>query len=121
MSVSLTLDDCRALAIENNINIATSQRNVDMAREQKSEAFTNYFPNISAMGAAAWFNEDLVMPRLDNFKFAGATAIQPLFMGGQILHANKLATIGIEAGEIQQEQQSDQVALTAETYFWNIV
>lgn len=45
-----TLDDCRSMALQNNLKLKNSQLDVDMAIQGKKEAFTGYFPTISAGG-----------------------------------------------------------------------
>ena len=116
----LTLDECRSLALENNVAVRNAERGVQSAREQKREAFTGYFPTVSAVGAAAWFNED-VLSMVDRLTVAGVTAVLPVFAGGRIVNGNKLASLGLDVSRIQWEQQQDEVCLTAEKYFWTIV
>lgn len=47
----LTLDSCRTLAITNNKELLISGEKIKAAHYQKKAAFTNYFPEISAMGS----------------------------------------------------------------------
>ena len=53
--------------------------------------------------------------------FGSVSAIQPVFMGGQIINGNKLAKVGVEASEIKLEASEDQVELTTEQYYWQMV
>ena len=53
--------------------------------------------------------------------YGSVSAIQPVFMGGQIINGNKLAKVGIEASELQMEVSVDQVELTTEQYYWKVV
>ncbi len=46
----LTLDSCRALAIANNKELLISGEKIHAAHYQRKAAFTNYLPDISAMG-----------------------------------------------------------------------
>ncbi len=46
----LTLDSCRALAIQNNKNLKIAKEKTNAAHYQRKAAFTNYFPEISATG-----------------------------------------------------------------------
>lgn len=43
-----TLDSCLSLALQHNIDIKNKLLSIDMAKQTKKEAFTNYFPMISA-------------------------------------------------------------------------
>ena len=47
----LSLDSCRALAISNNKDLQIAGEKINAAHYQKKAAFTNYFPEISAMGS----------------------------------------------------------------------
>jgi len=48
----------------------------------------------------------------------GALAVQPIYMGGRIVNANKLAKVGIEAAELQAEVSERDVLENVEsTYF----
>ena len=46
----LTLEQVKACAPAHNINIRTADNAILQAREQKKEAYTNYFPQVSAVG-----------------------------------------------------------------------
>lgn len=58
-----TLQQLKDSALHNNIAIRTARYNIDAAIQQRREAFTKYFPNVSATGA--WFNADKGMARMD--------------------------------------------------------
>ena len=49
-----TLEQIKDSALQNNIAIRSAKYNVEAAQEQRKEAFTRYFPNISGNGL--WFN-----------------------------------------------------------------
>ena len=51
---SYTLEQIKDSAFQNNIAIRNAQHNIDAAKEQRKEAFTKYFPNVS--GTGLWFN-----------------------------------------------------------------
>lgn len=48
--VSLTLEQCREMALQNNSSIIGAALDVKAAEFQKKEAFAEYFPRVSAMG-----------------------------------------------------------------------
>ena len=58
---------------------------------------------------------------MKNGVFGSVSAIQPVFMGGQIINGNKLAKAGVEVSEIQLEASEDQVELSTEQYYWQVV
>lgn len=125
-----TLEECRTLAIENNINIKNATIAVQSAKHEQKKAFTNYFPNISATGMGFNANKGLLqmdlgpgmnMSLIKNGILGGVTFTQPIFAGGQIINGNRLAGLGVEISEIQQEQTHDEVLLTLEKYYWQVV
>ena len=48
--IALTLDSCRALAMENNKEVLIGQEKIKAAHYQNKAAFTNYLPKLSATG-----------------------------------------------------------------------
>lgn len=127
---SYTLEQCRQLALEHNARIKNAKNGIAGAEETKKEAFTNYFPTVSATGMG--FNADkgtaqmalapgMELSMLKNGIMGGVTAVQPVFAGGQIVNGNKLAKLGVEVSHLQLEQSQNEVELTAEQYFWQVV
>ena len=49
-----TLEQIKDSALHNNIAIRSAKYNIDAAKQQRKEAFTKYFPNVS--GTGLWFN-----------------------------------------------------------------
>lgn len=127
---NLSLADCRRMAIDNNAKVKISRANTQAATEVKREAYTHYFPTVEAQGLAFWANKPVLSYNFDNiFSLgimkkgynAGVYAMQPVFAGGRIINGNKLAQVGVEAGRLEEESAVDEVALTAEKYYWDIV
>ena len=58
-----TLQQLKDSALHNNIAVRTARNNIEAARQQRQEAFTKYFPNVS--GTGAWFNANKGMARMD--------------------------------------------------------
>ena len=49
-----TLQQLKDSALQNNIALRTARHDMENARQQRKEAFTKYFPNVS--GTGLWFN-----------------------------------------------------------------
>ena len=49
-----TLQQLKDSALHNNIAVRHARHSIEAAQQQRKEAFTKFFPNISGMGA--WFN-----------------------------------------------------------------
>ena len=56
----LTLEECKLLAAENNADIKVAKGNVTASQHQEKEAFTNYFPQVSATGFLFKSSDDMV-------------------------------------------------------------
>ena len=124
-----TLEECRQMALEQNAKMKVAANKTQMAKQEKHEAVTNFFPSISLTGGAMKADDGLIqmpmgeqtMKLLDEGMFGGATVTMPIFAGGQIYHGNKLAKLGVELSELQLRQTQNEVTLTVDQYYWNIV
>ncbi|MCR4764638.1 MAG: TolC family protein [Bacteroidaceae bacterium] len=140
----LTLEECKQLAHENNITLYTARNNISQAEQQKQQALTNFFPQVSAIGGGMTANKHLMQMELNlpaemaaslaaadaqsssigmikHGVIGNVIAMQPVFAGGQIVNGNKLARVGVEASRIQLEVAEDEVELTTEQYYWQVV
>ncbi|MBQ3360731.1 MAG: TolC family protein [Bacteroidaceae bacterium] len=141
---TLTLDQCKQLARDNNITLRSAKNDIQQAEQQRKQTFTNFFPQVSAMGAGMTANKHLMqmdmalpapltaampagaatpmsMGMIKNGVVGNVMAMQPIFAGGQIVNGNKLAKVGLEASRIQLEASEDEVELTTEQYYWQVV
>ena len=58
-----TLEQLKDSALHNNIAIRKAQHDINAAQQQRKEAFTKYFPNVS--GTGLWFNADKGMAKMN--------------------------------------------------------
>jgi len=124
-----SLAQCKKLALENNSRMKNARLEVSSARQTKEEAFTNFFPSLSASALGYNANQPLVEANLGGMPLAllkngivgDITVTQPLFAGGQIVNGNKLAQLGVEVSRFKQEQSEKEVLLTTEVYYWQII
>jgi outer membrane protein TolC len=133
----LSLEKCRALTLENNAGVRNARLSAEAAEQTKKEAFTKYFPNVSAVGVGMIFDRPLMTQTVETgypapndravvemFKsgiIGGVAATQPLFAGGQIINGNRLARAGVEASKLQQQMTDNEALLTTERYFWQLI
>ncbi len=52
---------------------------------------------------------------------AGVSVVQPVFMGGQIVNGNKLASVGVQAAELQSALTEEQVLQQVEESYWFVI
>jgi outer membrane protein TolC len=132
-----TLDTCKRLALENNAKVRIAQLSVEAAEQTKKEAFTKYFPDVSATGAGMIFGKPLMTQTVEtgypppndkaavemfkNGVIGAVMAMQPLYAGGQIVNGNRLAQAGVEASKLRQQTTVGDVLLETERYFWQLV
>lgn len=125
-----TLDECLEEALNNNARLKNAENNLLAAKHSSREAFTKYFPVLSASGGGFMSDKGLIqmelqpgteMSMLKNGIVGGVFAAMPLFAGGQIVNGNRLAEIGVEVSRLQRNQSINEVLLTTEQYFWQVV
>ncbi len=125
-----TLEQCRTMALEHNARMKNAKNDRAGAEQTRKEAFTRYFPTVSATGAGYNANKgmaslalapDMGLSLLKNGVVGTVTAVQPLFAGGQIVNGNRLAKVGEAVSRLQLEQAENEVTLTSEQYFWQVV
>ena len=88
--MGLSLAQLKDSARQNNIALRTARLDIEAASQQRKEAFTKYFPNVS--GTGAWFNANKGMAKMD----VNPSEMIPPQMGGmlaQTLPAEALAAL----------------------------
>lgn len=150
-------------ALVHNAAIRKATFGIEQAEEQRKEAFTNFFPQVAAVGA--WFNANRGMARMEvkpteflpecmqsalgqlqpaleeilpteaiaalgrpigmsmmkNGAIASVTAVQPIFVGGQIVNGNRLARLGEDVSRLQLRLSEREVEQQVEHYYWQMV
>lgn len=126
----MTAEQAVSDALQNNVRMKNADNDLEAARQTKKQAFTKYFPTVSATGIGYMADKGLLemslapgmeMSMLKNGIMGGVSAQLPLFTGGRILNANRLADVGVETSRQQRRMSHNEVVLTAETYFWQAV
>lgn len=150
---SLTLDSCLKAAGARNLTLENARLDVLAAEQVKRQAFTKYFPTVSATALGyralnpmfeygigdidnAQVRQDLynlwseyggsigIPPSIslaEKGTAVAATAMQPLYAGGRIVNGNRLAQLGVEAAQLQQELSQEKVMLSVEESYWLVV
>ena len=150
---NLSLDSCLALALKNNAKVKNAELDVEAAKEVKRQAFTKYFPQVSAIGVGyhavsplleygindidnaglrnllnvlyTEYGQALGFPRsislLEKGAAIGQLAVQPVFMGGQIVNGNRLANVGVQAAELQNRLAVQEALLQTEESYWLVI
>lgn len=135
----LTLEECKEMALKYNADIQTGKIDIEAARQTKKEAFTKYFPQISAGAVTYKADDELVKANIPDLTQMGlpipsmevgmlekgnlvtVSALQPVFAGGQVVNSNKLAKTALDASMLQLDMTIDKVELETENYYWKVV
>lgn len=59
-----TLDECIQAALTNNVRMKNANNELEMAKQDKKKAFTNYFPSVSAAGTGFMADKGLMQMSL---------------------------------------------------------
>ena len=116
LSQTLTLDECRAAAEEHNRTLKTSRLDLDAALQARREAFTTYFPQVSASGGVFQAQHGLVQA---DFAIPQMGSL-PLSLVKRV-SGNKLARLGEEVAQLQLQKTAAEVRERTDTYFWQVV
>lgn len=192
---TLTLEQCREMALQNNKSIEQAKTRVEMAGYDRKIARANYFPNISATGAYMYNEKNLalisdemsgkltgagaalqgavsekvtnVIEALNKIPggsdiissemgqailgalqkgeissaitkigteiddafhldvhnvFAGMVSLQqPVFMGGKIINANKMAKLAEDLSKAKYDKEYQDLLTTVDQAYWQVV
>lgn len=125
-----TLNECVTMALQNNRQLLKATNEIDAATQTKKEAFTNYFPTVSATGFTFKANKPIVsmtlapqmsMEMLKDGSYGTVGATMPLFAGGQIVNGNKLAALNVDTKRLSRQLTENEVRLSATQYYWQAV
>ena len=143
---TMTLEECLERARENNHELQMAALEIEAASEQKSEAFTNYFPRISANVMAFRLFDEMVksdgtypqeiaalspqfaplagtpftVSEFNRAYAVSATLVQPLFYGGQIVNGNKLARIQQDVAVLKQQLTTKEILQKITECYWQL-
>ncbi len=161
---SITLEQCREMALENSLNLKSSNEKILASQDMLKAYKANNLPNFSFSGgylySTASFTEAIAGGYLPTFSpdlstgqmvpnvvgyaedgsaifssyaympdmvfecevgsifNAGVQVSQPIYMGGKISNATKLAQVGLEAAQIEQSRTEADVILSADEAFY---
>lgn len=125
----LTLDDCIRETLSRNTSLRSADNDILMASERRQQVRTTLFPTVSASVNGMIANDDLVkldlmgmsIGMVDKGVAASVSVMQPVYTGGQLTNANRLAALGEDVSRLQRNVTEADVRVTVETYYWQIV
>ena len=118
-------DQCRMMALDASEDIMISQNSVEQARLDKKAAFTAYLPKLSGSATGIYRTPDSDLSgmalSMKGVYVAGLTLTQPIYAGGKIYAANRLASIGQAAAEEQKRMTRMDVIAHADNAYWTYI
>ncbi len=125
-ALDLTLKECREMALLTNENIRIAENNVHGSNLDREVARTAYLPQFSGSGNVLYYAPDSKMMdmmtlQLKGTYMAGISLTQPIYTGGKITAANKMASIGEEISKEQLRAVRMDVLADAEKSYWTYI
>lgn len=124
--IELSLDECKTMALNTDEDIRIAQNHLVQSDYDRDIARAAYFPKIDGMATGLYLTPDPSMNEMMDIQMkglymAGFSLVQPIYTGGKIYTANKLAGIGKEVAKDQYEATRMDVLTNAEKSYWMYV
>ena len=124
-TMHLSLDDCRRMALEASEDLQRAENGVKQAELDRRIATAAALPNLSASATAVYMVPDMDMLGTELLMrgtyMAGLSIMQPVYAGGKITAARRLARIGQQASEEQLRAARMDVIAEADNAYWTYV
>ena len=125
-SLELSLKDCKEMALQTDEDLRIAQNHVYQSSLDRGIARAAYLPKIDGMGSAFLLTPDskvgdMMELQMKGVYLAGFSLTQPIYTGGKIYNANKLAKVGEEVAKEQLEATRMDVLAEAEKSYWMYV
>lgn len=122
--LQLSQNECRRMALQNNEEMRKASNSYQRAKLDKEIAFASYLPELEG-SLTSLFGKDIDMMgselQMRGTYLAGITLNQPIFTGGKIIAANKLAKIGVERAEETHRKTEMDIIAEADNAYWTYV
>lgn len=122
---TLSLADCRKLALDNNRKIKAAQNQIEAARYMQKTVSANAYPSLDGSIAGVYLGEPLagafngLVPKY--FVNGSANLSQAIYAGGKIHHGKEAAGKEIEIREAQKNLTEAEILLEVEKAYWQVV
>lgn len=125
-ALELSLKECRDMALTTDENIKIAENNIAGANIDRQIARTAYLPNFAGSGNLLYYTPDskigdMMTMQMRGAYMAGINLTQPIYTGGKIVTANKMASIGQQISQQQLRAARMDVIADAEKSYWTYV
>ena len=129
-SLPLSLQDCRQMALVNNEKVKSADHAVEKAQLDRQIAFAQYLPKVDA-SLTMFHIQDQDLLEIGNLVgvtlqtrgtyLAGISLTQPIYTGGQLTAANRLAEIGQTVSEQQRRKTRMQIIADVDNAYYTLI
>lgn len=121
----LTLAECRERALAHSEELQQADIRLEQARLDRRIAATAALPRIEGSATGAYVAPDIDMMgmemRMRGTYMAGLTLTQPIYAGGKIAAARRMARIGEEVAGEQRRMTRMEVLVESDNAYWTLV
>ena len=110
---TLTLEQCREMALKYNKEMAAAARQTESARYTAKSYKGNFFPNFSLSGTGIYSTSD------GSLGIAGGNL--PTFLGGKIRAAYKMSLLGKEMAQLSETLTASEVIVKTEQAYAQVI
>lgn len=125
-ALDLTLGECREMALRTDENLKIAENNVVGFDLDRAVARTQYLPKLAGNATAMYTAPDskvgdMMTMQIRGAYMAGINLTQPIYAGGKIVAANRMASVGREISREQLRAARMDVIADAEKSYWTYV
>jgi len=121
----LTLDQAIQIAIDNNYSLQAASKRQTLAKEQVSEAKSTFYPNLRIESGVTKLDEVPSFGRMimgdDVIYDIKGIVTQPLWTGGKVSSAYKLALANDESAKYEYERVKNELILSVQGAYFGIL
>lgn len=124
-AIDLSVRECRDMALQTDENLRIAENSLAAAGLNRGVARTAYLPNLSGNASMIYSAPDTefsgMTMQMRGVYLAGISLTQPIFAGGKIIAANRMAKVGEEIAREQLRATRMDVIADAEKSYWMYV
>lgn len=122
-AIELSLSDCKMMALQTDEDMKIAENRLNQSSLDRGIAKTAFFPKFDINGGAFYLTPNATMGsameiQMRGVYMAGISLTQPIYTGGKIIAANKLAKVGHDVSEEQLKAIRMDVIAEAEKSYW---
>lgn len=124
LSQPLSLADCRRLALQHNEQMQMADNATRQAELDRQIAFAQYLPQVDGSLTTVFMeDQDIIGMTLQvrGTYMAGLSITQPIYVGGKISAANRLAAIGQKVSEEQRRKTEMQLIANVDNAYYQLI